>query len=163
MMTGLSACTAGPALSMSRRIGMWPRFRAISALRTPSGPTAPPSRAGTRLWCALTTSKLVKAKMASVEPRLPAGYQIAYANDSSDFIRLSVVEVVKTLAEAMALVKSEGDVVIAGGTAPERFVSGPGQCTGAEIAELRFVPTRDNPQCPIGYRCREPGFEEWNW
>ena len=66
-------------------------------------------------------------------------------------------------AEAMALVKSEGDVVIAGGTAPERFVSGPGQCTGAEIAELRFVHTRNNPQCPIGYRCREPGFEEWNW
>ena len=53
---------------------------------------------------ALTTSKLVKAEMAKVEPRLPAGYRIAYANDSSDFIRLSVVEVVKTLAEAMALV-----------------------------------------------------------
>ena len=53
---------------------------------------------------ALNTSKLVKAKMAEVEPRLPAGYKVAYANDSSDFIRLSVIEVVKTLAEAMALV-----------------------------------------------------------
>jgi len=53
---------------------------------------------------ALNTSKLVKAEMASVEPRLPAGYKIAYANDSSDFIRLSVIEVVKTLAEAMVLV-----------------------------------------------------------
>jgi multidrug efflux pump len=53
---------------------------------------------------ALSTSKLVKAEMARVAPRLPAGYQIAYANDSSDFIRLSVIEVVKTLAEAMALV-----------------------------------------------------------
>ena len=40
----------------------------------------------------------------AVAPRLPAGYQVAYANDSSDFIRLSVIEVVKTLAEAMALV-----------------------------------------------------------
>jgi len=68
-----------------------------------------------------------------------------------------------TCADAMALVKNEGDVVIAGGTNPERFVSGPGLCSGSEIAELRFVPTRDNPQCPIGYRCREPGFEEWNW
>ena len=68
-----------------------------------------------------------------------------------------------TCAEAMALVKSEGDVVIAGGPAPERFVSGPGQCASSEIAELRFAPTRDNPQCPIGYQCREPGFEEWNW
>lgn len=53
---------------------------------------------------ALSTSKLVKAYMAAEEPRLPAGYQVAYANDSSDFIRLSVTEVVKTLAEAMALV-----------------------------------------------------------
>jgi multidrug efflux pump len=53
---------------------------------------------------ALNTSKLVKAEMARAEPRLPAGYKIAYANDSSDFIRLSVIEVVKTLAEAMALV-----------------------------------------------------------
>src|SRR6476659_4492576 len=53
---------------------------------------------------ALSTSKLVKAEMAQAAPRLPAGYKIAYANDSSDFIRLSVIEVVKTLAEAMALV-----------------------------------------------------------
>jgi multidrug efflux pump len=53
---------------------------------------------------ALTTSKLVKAYMAQAAPRLPQGYRVAYANDSSDFIRLSVIEVVKTLAEAMALV-----------------------------------------------------------
>jgi len=53
---------------------------------------------------ALSTSKLVKAYMAGAASRLPAGYRVAYANDSSDFIRLSVIEVVKTLAEAMALV-----------------------------------------------------------
>jgi multidrug efflux pump len=53
---------------------------------------------------ALTTSKLVKTEMQRVAPRLPPGYEVAYANDSSDFIRLSVIEVVKTLAEAMALV-----------------------------------------------------------
>jgi multidrug efflux pump len=53
---------------------------------------------------ALSTSKLVKAYMTNAASRLPAGYRVAYANDSSDFIRLSVVEVVKTLAEAMALV-----------------------------------------------------------
>jgi hypothetical protein len=47
MNTGFSACTAGAAFSMRRRIGMWPRLRAISARSTPSGPTAPPSRAGT--------------------------------------------------------------------------------------------------------------------
>jgi multidrug efflux pump len=53
---------------------------------------------------ALSTSKLVKAEMKAISPRLPTGYEVAYANDSSDFIRLSVIEVVKTLAEAMALV-----------------------------------------------------------
>jgi multidrug efflux pump len=53
---------------------------------------------------ALNTSKLVKAEMKEISPRLPPGYQVAYANDSSDFIRLSVIEVVKTLAEAMFLV-----------------------------------------------------------
>jgi hypothetical protein len=68
-----------------------------------------------------------------------------------------------TCAEAMALVRREGDVLIAAGSAPERFVRDRSLCEFSEIAELRFVPTRDNPQCPIGYRCREPGFEEWNW
>src|SRR5947209_6867201 len=53
---------------------------------------------------ALSTSRLVKAEMAKAAPRLPTGYRVAYANDSSDFIRLSVIEVVKTLAEAMVLV-----------------------------------------------------------
>ena len=53
---------------------------------------------------ALSTSKLVKGYMAKAAPRLPAGFGVAYANDSTDFIRLSVIEVVKTLAEAMVLV-----------------------------------------------------------
>ncbi len=53
---------------------------------------------------ALTTAKLVKSKMEAATPRLPPGYEFTYANDSSDFIRLSIIEVVKTLAEAMALV-----------------------------------------------------------
>ena len=35
---------------------------------------------------------------------MPAGLHYAYANDTSDFIRLSVKEVVKTLIEAILLV-----------------------------------------------------------
>lgn len=69
-----------------------------------------------------------------------------------------------TCADAMAVVKHGGDVTIAVGTTePERIVRDRSYCDLSEIAELRLVPTRDNPQCPIGYRCREPGFEEWNW
>ncbi|HEX6741581.1 MAG TPA: multidrug efflux RND transporter permease subunit [Sphingomicrobium sp.] len=53
---------------------------------------------------ALRTAELVKAKVAEMAPRMPAGYQYAYANDTSDFIKLSVTEVVKTLIEAIVLV-----------------------------------------------------------
>ena len=53
---------------------------------------------------ALTTAKLVKAKVAQLAPLMPNGYAYAFANDTSDFIKLSVKEVVKTLAEAILLV-----------------------------------------------------------
>jgi multidrug efflux pump len=53
---------------------------------------------------ALTTAKSVKAKVQAAAARMPPGYAFSYANDSSDFIKLSIYEVVKTLVEAMALV-----------------------------------------------------------
>jgi multidrug efflux pump len=53
---------------------------------------------------ALTTANLVKAKVQAAAKRMPAGYQYGYANESSDFIKLSIYEVVKTLFEAMVLV-----------------------------------------------------------
>src|SRR3954447_799611 len=53
---------------------------------------------------ALRTATLVKAKMAEIAPRMPAGYSYAFANDSTNFIKLSVREVVKTLMEAILLV-----------------------------------------------------------
>jgi multidrug efflux pump len=53
---------------------------------------------------ALRTADLVKAKVAEAAPRMPAGYAYAYANDTSNFIKLSIWEVVKTLMEAILLV-----------------------------------------------------------
>ncbi len=53
---------------------------------------------------ALLTADLVKAKVADIAPRMPSGYKYAYANDTTDFIKLSVIEVVKTLMEAIVLV-----------------------------------------------------------
>ncbi|MFL6725368.1 MAG: efflux RND transporter permease subunit [Sphingomicrobium sp.] len=53
---------------------------------------------------ALRTATLVKEKVAEIAPRMPAGYQYAYANDTSNFIKLSIKEVVKTLFEAILLV-----------------------------------------------------------
>src|SRR6478736_2148085 len=53
---------------------------------------------------ALRTASLVKAKVSEIAPRMPAGYHYAYANDTTNFIKLSIVEVVKTLFEAIMLV-----------------------------------------------------------
>lgn len=53
---------------------------------------------------ALRTATLVKQKVAEIAPRMPSGFEYAYANDTTDFIKLSVWEVVKTLFEAILLV-----------------------------------------------------------
>jgi multidrug efflux pump len=53
---------------------------------------------------ALRTAELVKSKVEDIAPRMPAGYEYAYANDTTNFIKLSISEVVKTLIEAILLV-----------------------------------------------------------
>ena len=69
-----------------------------------------------------------------------------------------------TCAEASGLVRRQGDVTLnTGSGVAERLVRDRSFCQLTEIAELRFAPTRDHPQCPVGYRCREPDYEGWNW
>ncbi|CAI1622215.1 efflux RND transporter permease subunit [Serratia proteamaculans] len=53
---------------------------------------------------ALNTAKLVKAKVAEYQTSMPNGYKVAYPKDSTDFINISIEEVVKTLVEAVVLV-----------------------------------------------------------
>jgi len=53
---------------------------------------------------ALKTAELVKAEVARVSKTFPAGLKVAYANDTTAFIKLSIEEVVKTLIEAVILV-----------------------------------------------------------
>ncbi|MET0245931.1 MAG: multidrug efflux RND transporter permease subunit [Sphingomonas sp.] len=53
---------------------------------------------------ALRTSDLVKAEVERLAKNFPPGMKFAYANDTTDFIRLSIDEVVKTLLEAIVLV-----------------------------------------------------------
>jgi multidrug efflux pump len=53
---------------------------------------------------ALRTAELVKAEVARQAKVFPAGYRYAFPLDSTDFVRLSIEEVVKTLIEAIALV-----------------------------------------------------------
>ncbi|GAA0762367.1 multidrug efflux pump [Erythromicrobium ramosum] len=53
---------------------------------------------------ALATADLVKAAVAEAKAGFPPGYNVAYANDTTAFIRLSIEEVVQTLIEAILLV-----------------------------------------------------------
>jgi multidrug efflux pump len=53
---------------------------------------------------ALRTADLVRAELARQSTDFPAGMKVAYPNDSTRFIRVSVIEVVKTLVEAVLLV-----------------------------------------------------------
>ncbi|MGR6328700.1 efflux RND transporter permease subunit [Sphingomonas sp. XXL09] len=53
---------------------------------------------------ALKTAELVKAEVNRIAKGFPAGLKVAYANDTTAFIKLSIEEVVKTLVEAIILV-----------------------------------------------------------
>lgn len=53
---------------------------------------------------ALETAELVKAEIRRRAATFPEGYEYAFPRDSTDFIRLSINEVVKTLFEAIVLV-----------------------------------------------------------
>ncbi|MFP1761540.1 efflux RND transporter permease subunit [Lonsdalea quercina] len=53
---------------------------------------------------ALDTAELVKAKINEYSHSMPEGYAVAYPKDSTDFIKISVEDVVKTLIEAIVLV-----------------------------------------------------------
>ena len=53
---------------------------------------------------ALKTARLVKQEIARRAQSFPPGYRYDFPNDSTAFIRLSIIEVVKTLIEAVILV-----------------------------------------------------------
>ncbi|HKT85627.1 MAG TPA: efflux RND transporter permease subunit [Novosphingobium sp.] len=53
---------------------------------------------------ALRTAELVKARMQSLAEDMPDGLAYTYANDTTNFIKLSVSDVEKTLFEAIVLV-----------------------------------------------------------
>jgi len=53
---------------------------------------------------ALKTAELAKARMEELAKSFPKGIEYAIPNDSTDFIKLSIKEVVKTLVEAVLLV-----------------------------------------------------------
>lgn len=53
---------------------------------------------------ALESAELVRAEVDRLAANLPQGWKVAYLNDATDFIKLSINEVAKTLIEAIVLV-----------------------------------------------------------
>lgn len=66
-----------------------------------------------------------------------------------------------TCGQAAALVRARGGIVLGtGGQTYDRFVAHRGFCQPTEAIKRAFVPTRDTPACPVGYRCFEPGRDD---
>jgi len=60
-----------------------------------------------------------------------------------------------TCAQVRQLVLSQGAVVLGtGGFTFDRYVRDGSFCERAEYPSTSWVPTRDTPQCLLGYRCR---------
>ncbi len=67
--------------------------------------------------------------------------------------RLSTLNL--TCGQAQRVIFSRGAAVLGtGGYTYDRFVRDRSFCEFNEYLDPAFVPTRDTPQCPIGYRCR---------
>ena len=94
---------------------------------------------------------------------------------ASTFLRLSLALVASGCAaqarestatmschRAAGIVASQGAAVLGtGGFTYDRFVSNQSFCATTETTEPAFVPTRDTPQCLVGYRCFEPGRDDF--
>lgn len=67
--------------------------------------------------------------------------------------RLSTLNL--TCGQAQRVVASRGAIVLSTGTYTyDRFVRDQSFCEFNETIDLAVVPSRDTPQCPVGYRCR---------
>jgi hypothetical protein len=63
-----------------------------------------------------------------------------------------------TCDQARALVAARGAIVLGtGGDTFDRYVVHRGFCPVTDIIKPAWVPTRDVPQCMVGYRCVDPG------
>jgi hypothetical protein len=65
-----------------------------------------------------------------------------------------------TCGQAQALVAAEGAVVMSTGPYTySRFVSSVAACLRGQTTEPAWTGTTDDPQCFVGYRCRDTDLE----
>ncbi|HEX8665411.1 MAG TPA: hypothetical protein VF744_15420 [Beijerinckiaceae bacterium] len=68
-----------------------------------------------------------------------------------------------TCRQTAGLVFSRGAVVLGtGGHTYDRYVRDRSFCEITEVTKPGFAPTRDDPQCFVGYRCFEPSGKLWD-
>ncbi|WP_204165644.1 hypothetical protein [Methylobacterium sp. 17Sr1-1] len=66
-----------------------------------------------------------------------------------------------TCGQARSFLAARGAAVLGtGGYTYDRFVRDRSFCEPTQITKNAFVPTRDTPECLVGFRCIEPGR---NW
>jgi hypothetical protein len=66
-----------------------------------------------------------------------------------------------TCGQAQALVARQGAIVLSTGEFTyDRYVSDRRFCEVGEALRNEFVPTRDNPQCFVGYSCFTPSYHD---
>ena len=86
-------------------------------------------------------------------------FGVAMAATSAQAQRASTVDM--TCRQAQGTVAQAGGIVLGtGGPTYDRFVRDRGFCEVTEITTRALVPTRDTPNCFVGYRCKEPGRED---
>ena len=67
-----------------------------------------------------------------------------------------------TCGQARSFIQAQGAAVIGtGGQTYDRYVRDRSFCEATEVTKTSFVPTRDTASCFIGYRCIEPGRDDW--
>ncbi|MFE1602188.1 hypothetical protein [Methylobacterium sp. ID0610] len=67
-----------------------------------------------------------------------------------------------TCRQARGVLAERGASVLGtGGFTYDRFVRDRSFCEPTQVTANAFVPTRDNPQCLVGYRCIEPGIDSF--
>jgi hypothetical protein len=66
-----------------------------------------------------------------------------------------------TCRQAKSVLSSRGALVMGtGGFTYDRFVRDRSFCDPTQVTSNAFVPTRDDPECLVGYRCIDPG-RDW--
>jgi hypothetical protein len=67
-----------------------------------------------------------------------------------------------TCRQARSVLTAQGALVLGtGGFTYDRFVRDRSFCEPTQLTKNAFVPTRDNPECLVGYRCYEPGRDSF--